>query len=69
MMALRPHPNASRPRRKEVRTTKRSLQSGQGMVEYALILVLVSIVVIVILLTMGGQIYNVFSNVVVALNA
>ena len=44
-------------------------QSGQGMVEYALILVLVSIVVIVILLTMGGQIANVFSNVVTALNA
>ena len=37
------------------------------MVEYALILVLVSIVVIVILLTMGGQIQNVFSNVVAAL--
>lgn len=44
-------------------------QSGQGMVEYALILVLVSIVVIVILLTMGQQIANVFSNVVVALGA
>jgi len=44
-------------------------QEGQGMVEYALILVLVSIVVIVILLTMGGQIQNVFSNVVAALNA
>ncbi len=37
------------------------------MVEYALILVLVSIVVIVILLTMGNQIKNVFSNVVTAL--
>jgi pilus assembly protein Flp/PilA len=46
-----------------------SRQEGQGMVEYALILVLVSIVVIVILLTMGGQIRNVFSNVVVALGA
>jgi pilus assembly protein Flp/PilA len=42
-------------------------QQGQGMVEYALILVLVSIVVIVILLTMGNQIQNVFSNVVAAL--
>jgi len=37
------------------------------MVEYALILVLVSIVVIVILLTMGNQIKNVFSDVVCAL--
>ena len=44
-----------------------SRQRGQGMVEYALILVLVSIVVIVLLLTMGGQIKNVFSNVVAAL--
>ena len=32
------------------------------------VLVLTSIVVIVILLTMGNQIQNVFSNVVVALN-
>ena len=45
----------------------KSDQRGQGMVEYALILVLVSIVVIVILLTMGNQIQNVFSNVVAAL--
>ena len=42
-------------------------EQGQSMVEYALILVLVSIVVIVILLTMGNQIQNVFSNVVAAL--
>ena len=39
------------------------------MVEYALILVLVSIVVIVILLTMGTQIQNVFNNVVGALGS
>jgi pilus assembly protein Flp/PilA len=45
----------------------RGRQRAQGMVEYALILVLVSIVVIVILLTMGNQIANVFSNVVAAL--
>ncbi len=44
-------------------------QKGQGMVEYALILVLVSIVVIVILLTMGNQIRNVFSDVVCSLGA
>jgi Flp pilus assembly pilin Flp len=37
------------------------------MVEYALILVLVSIVVIVILLTMGRRIQSVFANVVTAL--
>ena len=49
------------------RISEKSGQRGQGMVEYALILVLVSIVVIVILLTMGNQIANVFSNVVAAL--
>jgi pilus assembly protein Flp/PilA len=54
----------------EVKENRRGAgQSGQGMVEYALILVLVSIVVIVILLTMGNQIQNVFSNVVAALGA
>jgi Flp pilus assembly pilin Flp len=37
-------------------------QSGQGMVEYALIPVLVSIVVIVIFPTMGNQILNVFQR-------
>ena len=42
-------------------------QRGQGMVEYALILALVSIVVTVILLTLGNQITNVFSNVVAVL--
>jgi pilus assembly protein Flp/PilA len=54
---------------KHLRTLRGTLQRGQGMVEYALILVLVSIVVIVILLTMGNQISNVFSNVVAALGA
>ncbi len=42
-------------------------QGGQGMVEYALLLVLISVVVIVVLLTMGNQIKDVFSNVVCAL--
>jgi len=55
--------------REEMASWSRRPQSGQGMVEYALILVLVSIVVIVILLTMGNQINNVFSNVVAALGA
>jgi pilus assembly protein Flp/PilA len=40
---------------------------GQGLVEYALILVLVSIVVIAILGLLGGQIGNVFSNIVATL--
>ena len=42
-------------------------QPGQGMVEYALILVLVAVVLVVILLTMGRQIGNVFSNVAAAI--
>lgn len=36
---------------------------GQGLVEYALILVLVAIVVIAILLLVGPQIANIFSKV------
>ena len=38
-------------------------EDGQGMVEYALILVLIAIVVIVILSTVGKQVNNVFSNI------
>ncbi len=43
-------------------------EEGQGLVEYALILVLVSIIVIVILTLLGPQIGNVFSQVVNALS-
>ncbi len=39
-------------------------EEGQGLVEYALILVLVAIVVIVILTILGPTIGNVFSNIV-----
>lgn len=42
-------------------------EEGQGMVEYALILVLVSIVVILILTLLGGTIKNVFSDIVAGL--
>lgn len=38
-------------------------EEGQGMVEYALILVLVAIVVIAILMLLGPQIGNVFSRI------
>lgn len=38
-------------------------EDGQGLVEYALILVLVAIVVIVVLSILGPQIGNVFSQV------
>jgi len=39
-------------------------EQGQGLVEYALILVLVALIVIVILSLLGPAIGNVFSNVV-----
>ena len=42
-------------------------EGGQGLVEYALILTLVSVVVIVVLLTMGKQLENLFTNVVTTL--
>jgi pilus assembly protein Flp/PilA len=38
-------------------------EDGQGLVEYALILVLVAIVVIVILTLLGGTVNNVFSQI------
>lgn len=46
----------------------RSSEGGQGLVEYALILVLVSLVVIVVLSLLGPSIGNVFSNIVDDLN-
>ena len=39
-------------------------EKGQGLVEYALILVLVAVVVIVILSLLGPAIGNIFSNIV-----
>jgi pilus assembly protein Flp/PilA len=42
-------------------------ESGQGLVEYALILFLVAIVVIAVLVLLGPQIGTVFSSVVRAL--
>ncbi|MCI0399270.1 MAG: Flp family type IVb pilin [Chloroflexi bacterium] len=40
-----------------------SREDGQGLVEYALVLVLVAIVVIAILALLGPQIGNVFSQI------
>lgn len=42
-------------------------EDGQGMVEYALIIVLVAIISIVILAILGPAIGNVFSNLVNAI--
>ena len=38
-------------------------EEGQGLVEYALILVLIAVVVIGILTTMGGQVQAVFNTI------
>ena len=38
-------------------------EDGQGMVEYALILVLIAVVVIAILMILGNQVQNVFCNI------
>jgi pilus assembly protein Flp/PilA len=52
------------PNRKEVRQVLYlPEEEGQGMVEYALILVLVAIVVIAILMLLGPQIGNIFSRI------
>lgn len=37
-------------------------QKGQGMVEYGLILALISVVVIGVLTTMGGNLQSLFTN-------
>lgn len=43
-------------------------EDGQGLVEYALILVLIAIVVIGILTILGGQVSKVFSRISDGLN-
>jgi pilus assembly protein Flp/PilA len=42
-------------------------EDGQGLVEYALILVLVAIAVIALLTLLGGTVGDVFSNITSAL--
>jgi len=39
------------------------IQKGQGMVEYALILALIALIVIIALIATGGQLINVYSNI------
>jgi pilus assembly protein Flp/PilA len=47
----------------EIARLKQRPENGQGMVEYALILVLIAVVVIVILSTVGKRVNNIFSNI------
>ncbi len=44
-------------------------EEGQGLVEYALILVLIAIVVIVVLVVLGPQIAAVFQKIIDELSA
>jgi pilus assembly protein Flp/PilA len=48
--------------RRQVELLMRS-ERGQGMVEYALILVLIAVVVIAVLIILGNQVANVFCNI------
>lgn len=48
-------------------TLKRSLENGQALVEYALILLLVAIIVVVLVALLGPEVGKTFSNVVTAL--
>jgi pilus assembly protein Flp/PilA len=48
--------------RRQVDRLNRS-ERGQGMVEYALILVLIAVVVIAVLIILGNQVANVFCNI------
>jgi pilus assembly protein Flp/PilA len=43
--------------------------SGQGLIEYALIVLLVSLVVIVVLSLVGGEINQVFENILNGLSS
>jgi Flp pilus assembly pilin Flp len=39
-------------------------QLGQGMVEYALILALVALIVVIALIATGGQVINLYSDII-----
>lgn len=43
--------------------TGRRLEQGQALVEYALILALIALVVIIMLLLTGRQVTNLYSNI------
>ena len=49
-------------------TASRLAEAGQGLVEYALILVLIAIVVIGVLTQLGGQTSEIFSSVACTLD-
>jgi pilus assembly protein Flp/PilA len=44
-------------------------EGGQGMVEYALILMLIALVLIIVVTVLGGQTSNLYSNISNGLNS
>ncbi len=42
-------------------------EQGQGLIEYAMIIVLVAIFVMILLLAFGGAIGNLFSNIIASI--
>ena len=51
--------------KKEVWTVFKTGERGQGLVEYALIMVLVFVVVMIMILIYGPAVGNIFSNIIV----
>jgi pilus assembly protein Flp/PilA len=45
-------------------STGRDGQTGQGLLEYALVIVLVAVIVLIVIAVLGGSTGNLFSNVV-----
>ena len=39
-------------------------EEGQGLIEYALIILLIAVVVIVVLVTLGDEVSNIFNKIV-----
>ena len=60
-------PGATPLRRAKQMIRQERLHAGQGLLEYALIIVLVAIVVMAVLLLLGPAIGNMFSNIVAAI--
>lgn len=44
---------------------KSALDNGQGLLEYALVIVLVAVIVVLVLAILGPGIGNLFSNIIV----
>jgi pilus assembly protein Flp/PilA len=49
-------------------SASRRLSAGQGLVEYSLILILVAVVMIVVAVSLGPAIGNMYSNIVAVMN-